>query len=77
MFLTVLEDTEAIYEEENKGRRMNMFISTSTLRSWRFTTLSTIALAQEMLSYDEDYLKVLTGKLNQNPIEVLSMKILF
>ena len=54
-----------------------MFISTSTLRSWRFTTLSTIALAQEMLSYDEDYLKVLTGKLNQNPIEVLSMKILF
>jgi hypothetical protein len=70
VFLKVLEDTEAIYEEENKGSRMNMFMSTTTLRSWRVTTLSTIALAEEMLSYDEDYFTVLTGKLNQDPIEV-------
>jgi hypothetical protein len=72
VFLKVLEDTEAHHEQENEPNKMKtpMFMSTTTLRSWRITALSTIALVQEMLNCEDDYFTVLTGKFNQDPIEV-------
>ena len=72
VFLEVLTDTEAMSDEI----KIPPFMSTTTLRSFRVTTLSTIALTNEMLSHEEDYFTVLTGKFNQDPIEVI-MAILF
>jgi hypothetical protein len=70
-FLKVLDLTE----ECNRNRKRNdpniplkMFLSETTLQSWRITVLSVIALTEEL--FNADYITVLTGKLNQDPLEV-------
>jgi hypothetical protein len=50
-----------------------MFLSNTTLQAWRVTVLSllvlsVIALTEEM--FNIGYTSVLTGKLNQDPLEV-------
>lgn len=52
----------------NNSKVTKMFMATTTLRSWRITVLSTIALTEKMLN--AGYFTVLTGKFNQDPLEV-------
>jgi hypothetical protein len=75
-FLDILDLTE----ECNRTRKQNdpktpvkMFLSNTTLQAWRVTVLSllvlsVIALTEEM--FNIGYTSVLTGKLNQDPLEV-------
>lgn len=72
-FLKILDVTE----ECNRSRKqhdanipLNMFVSETTLQAWRITVLSVIALAEEQ--FNADYITVLTGKFNQDPLEVNS-----
>lgn len=58
--------------KETRTKATQMFMATTTLRSWRVTVLSTISLTEKMLN--AGYLTVLTGKLNQDPIEVTKIK---
>ncbi len=50
---------------------VKMFLSDTTLQAWRVTVLSVIALTEEM--FNVGYTLVLTGKLNQHPLEVKFM----
>jgi hypothetical protein len=71
IFLDILDVTE----ECNRTRKPNdpdtpvkMFLSDATLQSWRVTVLSVITLTEE--TFYVRYTSVLTGKLNQDPLEV-------
>lgn len=77
-FLKILDVTE----ECNRTRKRNdpdiplkMFLSDSTLQAWRITVISVIALTEELLN--AGYITVLTGKFNQDPLEVLFLKVNF
>ena len=74
----MLDDGSELHSYEvdpvNDCKVTKMFMATTTLRSWRITVLSTIALTEKMLN--AGYFTVLTGKLNQDPIEV-NNKLLF
>lgn len=71
IFLDILEE-----EEECKRTRkpndpdtpVKMFLSDTTLQSWRVTVLRVRALTEEMFNVEST--SVLTGKLNQDPLEV-------
>ena len=65
VMLEVLSHTERIYLKD-KSRKM--FCSTTTLRGWRITIKSVIVLTEKLFNTDYDI--VLTGKLNQDPVEV-------
>lgn len=64
--LTVLDETEDIYNESNK--RDTMFASTTTIRGWRTSIKSTIGIVEDLFA--ENYSFVLTGKFNQDALEV-------
>ena len=68
--LDVLDVTEDIQKnrEKNSATPTEMFCSSTTLTSFRLTINSAMALAEEMLA--NDYHTVLTGKWNQDAIEV-------
>ena len=75
-FLKILDVTA----ECNRTRKRNdpdiplkMFLSDTTLQAWRITVISVIALTEELLN--AGYITVLTGKFNQDPLEVLFLKI--
>lgn len=75
VFLKILDVTE----ECNRTRKRNdpdiplkMFLSDTTLQAWRITVISVIALTEELLN--AGYITVLTGKFNQDPLEVLFSK---
>lgn len=63
--LAVLAVTERIYE---KDKNRKMFCSLTTVHGWRMTIRSVIALTEEM--FNAGYTVVLTGKMNQDPVEV-------
>lgn len=58
--------TERWYAQSKKPRKM--FASTTTLRGWRISILSTIALVEQQ--FNANYKVALTGKLNQDALEV-------
>jgi hypothetical protein len=64
--LGVLSRTEKAYQESKKQKKM--FVSMTTLRGWRISILSTIAIVEEL--FTENYSFVLTGKFNQDALEV-------
>ncbi len=64
--LAVLAHTERIYVLD-KSRKM--FCAMTTLRGWRLTIRSVIALTEQQ--FNAGYSVVLTGKLNQDPVEVI------
>ena len=71
VFLKILDVTE----EYHRTRKQNdpdipvkMFLSETTLQSWRISILSVIALTEE--KFKAGYITILTGKLNQDPLEV-------
>ena len=68
--LDVLDVTESMQKERVKhsDSPLEMFCSTTTLKAWRLTINSAMALADEMLQ--NDYHTVLSGKWNQDPVEV-------
>ncbi|KAK4013128.1 hypothetical protein OUZ56_025368 [Daphnia magna] len=63
--LVVLKRTEMIYLQSDN--REKMFASTTTIRGWRTSIQSTIAITEELFS--ENY-----GKLNQDALEVTIIK---
>ena len=72
VFLKILDITE----DCNNKRKPNdpeiplkMFVSDTTLQAWRITVLSVISLTEKM--FNSGYYTVLTGKLNQDPLEVI------
>lgn len=81
VFLKILDLTEkskADHIAENKKKKAKdrtpapeMFMSLTSLQSWRVSILSTIALTEEM--FNAGYITVLTGRLNQDPIEVSNL----
>ncbi len=68
--LDVLDVTENFHNQREKhsDSPSEMFCSTTTLRALRLTINSAMALTEEML--ENDYHTVLTGKWNQDPVEV-------
>lgn len=64
--LDVLDQTEEIYKDT--GSRIKMFASITTIRGWRLSDRSAIALIEEQFNAGFDF--VLTGKWNQDPLEV-------
>ncbi|KZS03101.1 Uncharacterized protein APZ42_034258 [Daphnia magna] len=74
IFLDILEE-----EEECKRTRkpndpdtpVKMFLSDTTLQSWRVTVLRVRALTEEMFNVEST--SVLTGKLNQDPLESVAL----
>ncbi len=64
--LGVLSWTEKSYQESKKQKKM--FVSMTTLRGWRISILSTIEILEEL--FTENYSFVLTGKFNQDALEV-------
>lgn len=64
--LLAIETTERCYRESKKSHKT--FASTTTLRGWRISILSAIAIVEQQ--FNADYKFVLTGKLNQDPLEV-------
>lgn len=71
MLMTVLDITEKEHEscEKNSSSPSEMFCSLTTLKALRLTINSAMALTEELLQHN--YHTVLTGKMNQDPIEVL------
>lgn len=69
--LTVLYITEKEHEsrEKNSSSPSEMYCSLTTLKALRLTINSAMALTEELLQHN--YHTVLTGKMNQDPIEVL------
>lgn len=68
-FLFILKETERIDREGyQQDTPKAMFMSKTTLKGWRISVSSAIALTEEMLAVD--YSEILTGKFNQDPIEV-------
>ena len=53
---------------QDKSRKM--FCSLTTIRGWRLTINSVIELTEQQFA--AGYPVVLTGKLNQDPVEVIS-----
>lgn len=77
-FLKILDITEELNitrEKNDPNIPVKMFISQTTLESWRVSVLSVIALTEE--KFNAGYTTVLTGKLNQDPIEVIYYNELF
>lgn len=68
--LVVLKRTEMIYLQSDN--REKMFASTTTIRGWRTSIQSTIAITEELFS--KNYGFVLTGKFNQDALEVTIIK---
>lgn len=69
---TILNITEEIYASRKKhsdGVPPVMFMSTTTLRSFRIVLHSAIDLTKEMLG--NGYITVLTARWNQDPVEVI------
>lgn len=62
----MLSRTEKSYQESKKQKKM--FVSMTTLRGWRISILSTIEILEEL--FTENYSFVLTGKFNQDALEV-------
>lgn len=79
--LSVLEKTEKIHKQVLEDRKSNenkmsnipnqMFCSDTTLRAWRTSLSSTLLLVEEMFLADFDM--VLSGRWNQDPIEVFNI----
>ncbi len=76
-FLFILDETERIHSEGGFDAPATMFMSQTTLQGWRLSSLSLIALTEEMLDdsidetvYDEPFQQVLSAKFNQDPVEV-------
>ncbi len=65
--LTVFNLTEELQGTE--GLPSQMFCAETTLRAWRTNVLSSLSLVNEMFS--EGYETVLTGRWNQDPVEVI------
>lgn len=63
--LTALDITETVYE---KDKKVHMFCSQTTLHGLRTSIKSVIEITERQLN--AGYSVVLTGKLNQDPIEV-------
>lgn len=70
VMLSVLDETERVYLQSKKQRKM--FVSMTTLRGWRISIKSTISLVEEM--FTENYSVVLTGKFNQDALEVIDFQ---
>jgi hypothetical protein len=68
--LNVLDITEMSHQsrEKHSSSPSEMFCSQTTLKALRITINSTMVLSEELL--ENDYHTVLTGKMNQDPIEV-------
>lgn len=68
--LRVLDETEKCHRQHHKYPELpkEMFVSQTTLEAWRITIHSIIALTEELLN--AGYITVLTGKFNQDPLEV-------
>lgn len=64
--LAVLDQTEKIYTVT--GSSIKMFAALTTIKGWRLSIRSAIALIEEQFNAGFDY--VLTGKWNQDPLEV-------
>ena len=64
--LCVLDQSEKVYKET--GTTIKMFASITTIRAWRLSIRSAIALIEEM--FNAGFHFVLTGKWNQDPLEV-------
>lgn len=69
--LSVLDITEVEHEsrQKNSNSPSEMFCSLTTLKALHMTINSAMALSEELLQ--NNYHTVLTGKMNQDPIEVL------
>lgn len=65
--LVVLDRTEDLYKEESLPKEM--FCSLTTLRAFMTDVLSTLSLVEEM--FGAGFETILTGKMNQDPVEVL------
>jgi len=70
--LKIVDHTEAINRAGDCP--IKMFASQTTIESWRLSITSAIALTEELFSAGYSY--VLTGKWNQDNLEVISTKIL-
>lgn len=71
-FLHVLNLSEEIARDPNRDNDKlpdQMFMSDTTLMAWRLVMHSSIGLIDELFS--KGYTSVLTGRFNQDPIEVL------
>lgn len=71
IYLKILDITEECHRSREKNDPnipLNMFVSETTLQAWRISVLSVIAVAEEQ--FNANYITVLTGKLNQDPLEV-------
>lgn len=70
--LYVLDLTEKIAKDPKRDREKlpdSMFMSDTTLVAWRLVILSSIGLIDELFA--DGYTLVLTGRFNQDPIEVI------
>ncbi|KZS02803.1 Uncharacterized protein APZ42_000006, partial [Daphnia magna] len=71
IFLEILDVTEECKRsrvQHDPNTPLNMFLSETTLQAWRISLLSVIALTEEM--FNAGYFTILTGKFNQDPLEV-------
>ena len=73
-FLFILNETEKNDSEDSDDVPKKMFMSHTTLQAWRTNVHALKALTHELL-YDAKYLTVLTGKFNQDPVEVCFLRI--
>lgn len=64
--LDVLDKTEDAHTKSNKKNMM--FASTTTIRGWRTSIKSAISIIEDL--FIENYSFVLTGKFNQDALEV-------
>lgn len=67
IMLDILKQSEDCFK---KNPKIPMFMSQTTLLGWRVTISSVILLTEEMFS--AGFHTVLTGRFNQDPIEVIS-----
>ena len=69
--LNVLDITETEHKnrEKNSSSPSEIFCSLTTLKALRITINSAMALTEELL--ENGYHTALTGKMNQDPIEVI------
>jgi hypothetical protein len=69
--LHVLDVTEQIANDPKRDKTKlpdNMFMSDTTLVAWRLVIYSSIGLVEEL--FEKGFNVVLTGRFNQDPIEV-------
>jgi len=77
-FLHVLDVTEQISKDPKRDKTKlpdNMFMSDTTLVAWRLVIYSSIGLIEELFKKGFDVL--LTGRFNQDPIEVYKVFLMF